>query len=90
MASFVVRAAVWAYEGVDGPGFEPMSPTTFADVAPTNVHRDNIAVAMQILGLTEGTTPTTFSPANPTRRDQMATFLVRLVDMTFIEATPQR
>ena len=80
MASFVVRAAEWAYgstlEAVEGPHF--------SDVDEDNVHRENIETAFEAIGLAEGTTPGYYSPANDTRRDQMATFLVRLIDLILI------
>lgn len=81
MASFLVRAAVWAYEGEDGPGFTAQEPFPFDDVTNSNVHRDNIAVAAEILGLTTGATETTYEPSNGTTRQQMASFLIRLADM---------
>lgn len=86
MVSFLVRAAVYAFEGEGGPGFVAQEPFPFDDVDDDNVHRDNIAVAAEVLGLTEGITESTFGPRKDTRRDQMATFLVRLVDI--IDTTP--
>lgn len=81
MASFLVRAAEFAFED---SGFEAQEPPPFTDVPAGNVHSDNIAAAFEVLGLTEGRTATTFAPNEPTRRDQMATFLVRLVDIILI------
>ena len=80
MASFVVRAAEWAY----GSSLEAEEGPYFADVTPTNVHAENIDTAFEIIGLAEGTTEATFDPDGDTRRDQMATFLVRLVDMVLV------
>lgn len=84
MVSFLVRAAVWAYEGKGGPGFEAQEAFPFNDVDNGNVHRDNIHVAVEVLGLTEGTSATKFSPNDDTRRDQMASFLIRLLDIIYL------
>jgi hypothetical protein len=81
MASFLVRSAEFAFED---SGFEAQEPSPFTDVPSANVHGGNIAAAFEVLGLTVGRTPETYGPKEPTRRDQMATFLVRLVDITLI------
>jgi hypothetical protein len=80
MASFVVRAAEWAY----GSPLEAEEGPYFADVLSSNVHTENIDTAFEVIGLAEGTTDTTFNPAGDARRDQMATFLVRLIDMVLV------
>jgi len=50
----------------------------FADVPPTNVHARNINGA-RALNLTIGRTAGTYQPTVGTRRDQMASFLIRLL-----------
>jgi hypothetical protein len=81
MASFIVRAAEFAFED---SGFEAQEPSPFTDVPSANVHSGNIAAAFEILGLTQGHAPGSFGPEELTRRDQMATFLVRLADITLV------
>jgi hypothetical protein len=83
MASFLVRAAEFAYEGdmLDG---QVVEPPTFVDVLPTNVHRENIFAAVRLIGVAEGKSDTMYNPNDPTRRDQMASFVVRLLDVTIL------
>ncbi len=69
MASFLARAA--GLEGVDGTGFN--------DVDPGNVHTPNI-YAVRDAEITTGVTATTFNPDGNVRRDQMASFLIRMID----------
>ena len=52
-------------------------PPEFEDVDDESVHAENIE-AIRSLGITRGTSPTTFSPSRPTARAQMATLLARL------------
>lgn len=59
------------------PGTVP--PTGFADVGPGNVHAGAIGCALWY-DLTRGTGPTTFAPGAGVRRDQMASFIGRLVE----------
>jgi aqualysin 1 len=73
MATFLVRA----HEYVTGTPL-PAATTSFDDIA-TSVHRDNIERAAGA-GLVAGRTATTYDPAAAVRRDQMATFLVRLLE----------
>lgn len=84
MASFIVRAVEWAYgeEGGIGIGREPTP--AFADVPAGNTHSVNINVGAQVLGLTSGISDDRFAPAATVRREQMASFLVRVVDMTLV------
>lgn len=83
MASFVVRAAEFAYDGDELDGNTTM-PFPFNDVPESNVHRANIAAAAELLGVSEGSTATTYDPAAGTTRAQMATFVIRLLDVTLI------
>ena len=81
MASLLVRAAEFAYGGdmLDG---NVTDPPTFVDVLPNNVHAENIAAAVRLIGVAEGKSETTYDPGAFTRRDQMASFVVRLLDVT--------
>ena len=72
MASYLVRALEWAH---DTTYTAPKSP--FTDIAG-NTHEQAIDIAYD-LGLTTGRTETTYEPRIDVRRDQMASFLVRLL-----------
>lgn len=91
MASFMVRAANYAYMNEAGQNDELRGNTSpdyafpFVDVLPTNPHRDAIAAGNDLIEVVQGRSDTMFDPASPTRRDQMATFVIRLLDVT---ATP--
>ena len=80
MASFVWRAAEWAFgdelEAVEGPHF--------VDVPPTNVHQPNVDAAFELLGIVQGNEAGLYQPAELIRRDQMASFMLRLVAVTSI------
>ena len=78
MASFVVRAAEFAY----GTELDATERTVFIDVLPNNVHAANIETAYQVLGLTQGTSANRYHPGDITDRAQMATFMIRLVSIT--------
>ena len=73
MAVFLVRV----YEGLTGETV-PAPQSAFTDIA-NSFARTQIEQLVH-LGITAGTTPTTFSPANVLSRDQMAVFLVRLLE----------
>ena len=72
MASFLARAAALA----------PVAGSGFTDVTPGSTHEGNIYAVLDA-GITTGVTATTFRPDQDVRRDQMASFLMRMVD--FIE-----
>ena len=55
-----------------------MGPDHFFDVARTSFAYESIA-CIRLLGITTGTSPTTYSPADFVTREQMAAFLGRLV-----------
>ena len=72
MASFLVSL----YRVLTGR--EPRPPDTpFVDVDSASVHRGAIA-RLYGLGVTRGTSATTYSPGEPVTRAQMASFLVGL------------
>jgi hypothetical protein len=72
MASYLVRALEWAH---DTTYTAPKSP--FTDIAG-NTHEQAIDLAYE-LGLTTGRSETTYAPRSDVRRDQMASFLMRLL-----------
>ena len=53
----------------------------FDDVLPANIFFCSIAEAY-FSGLTNGTTPTTYNPADPVPREQMAAFVTRTMDQS--------
>lgn len=70
MASFLANAA----------GLDPVpGGSTFTDVDPENVHTPRIYAVLEA-GITTGTSASTFNPNTEVRRDQMASFIIRLVD----------
>jgi hypothetical protein len=83
MASFMVQAAEFAF-GDDEilVGEEPVP--AFPDVLPNNVHYDNVNTGALVLGLVDGKDSGLFDPGMLTSREQMASFLVRLLDLTLI------
>jgi hypothetical protein len=86
MASLLVRGAEFAYEGDELDG-NVTEPPNFVDVLPTNVHRENIFAAVRLIGVAEGRSETMYNPGDFTRRDQMASFIVRFLDVTALPDT---
>ena len=70
MASFLARAA----------NLSPATHGSFSDVAGS-VHADSIDAVAQV-GITTGFADGTFRPDDPVSREQMATFLIRLLATT--------
>ncbi|MDQ3461669.1 MAG: S-layer homology domain-containing protein [Actinomycetota bacterium] len=58
---------------------EDVDDTGFVDVADDNLHRRAIDCVVRY-GIASGTTATTYDPGQSVRRDQMATFVARLID----------
>ena len=81
MASFLIRAAEFAFEEEFGS-----TDQQFTDVPPSNTHYQNVNAAAEF-GLAQGgpgqLPATQYGPALNTRRDQMASFLARL--LAFLE-----
>lgn len=77
MATFIVNTA----ELITGQDYTAASTANFRDIAPGNVHLQNINAGFEA-GLFSGTGPGTFSPVPTVARDQMATFLSRLFEQT--------
>ncbi|MEM8746210.1 MAG: S-layer homology domain-containing protein [Actinomycetota bacterium] len=71
MASFMAR--FWRFVG----GTCDFSATPIADVPVTSFASDDVSCIYN-LGITTGTGPTTYSPANLVTREQMASFIARL------------
>jgi hypothetical protein len=78
MASFLVRAAGFAFGDTmltaEGTG-------QFRDVTG-GPHRANVEAAFELFGLALGRAPGQYDAPSGTERDEMATFVVRLVDVT--------
>ena len=76
MASFLARL----YKATTGTD-APVADTPFTDVATTSSAYNDIG-RIYGLGITTGTTPTTYSPGANVNRAQMASFLARLYKAT--------
>ena len=76
MASFLARL----YKATTGTD-APIADTPFTDVATTSSAYNDIG-RIYGLGITTGTSPTTYSPATNVSRAQMASFLARLYKAT--------
>ena len=74
--AMTLLARIWQLDGNDCP---EEAPNPFTDVADNSVHRDDI-VCMHALGVTAGTTATTFSPNRRLTRAQVAVLVARLHD----------
>lgn len=82
MASYLVQAAEYAF-GTDD--FTPIEGVpAFPDVPPANVHFENVNAGALVLGLVDGRESGMYNPNEPVLRQQMASFLVRLVDLTLM------
>ena len=71
MAAFLTRALDLSV---------PAEPVAFADVAADSTHHDAIQ-ALAAAEITLGCGPDRFCPTDPVRRDQMASFLTRALDL---------
>jgi hypothetical protein len=76
MATFLARAL----------SLSPAASGPFGDISDSS-HQGNIN-AIAAAGITTGCTPTSFCPAQAVTRDQMATFLVRALDLPPSAAIP--
>ena len=78
--AFAMRSTAYSVSGGSGIGTaicDGVPPAAgFTDVSAGNVHYDGIN-CLAALGITKGTTATTFSPTLPVSRWQMAVFLIR-------------
>lgn len=88
MATFLVQASEYAFGERSGTanGVEDFeSPgQAFPDVTPDNVHFENVNVAALVLGLADGKASGEYDPEETVLRQQMASFLVRFVDLLLI------
>lgn len=78
MASFLIRA----YEAINNAPLA-QEATSFTDIAGST-HLGNIEKAATA-GFARGTSETSYAPADPVRRDQMASFLARVLDRAFTD-----
>ncbi len=76
MALFLVRAAAPA--GIDIP---PPSDRGFQDIQDLTAPIQDAINQLAVLGITRGTSPTTFHPGSPIDRRQMALFLYRFLQL---------
>ena len=82
MAAFIARL----YKAITKEP-APLSETPFTDVAPTSFAYDDISRVFG-LGITKGTSPTTYSPGQAVTREQMAAFIARLYKAITKEPAP--
>jgi stage II sporulation protein D len=74
MALFLTRLY-----GVTGQALPQAGDFGFTDLGGLSTETITAVNQLAVLGITTGTSPTTFSPANPVLREQMASFLSRLI-----------
>ncbi len=82
MAAFIARL----YKAITKEP-APLSETPFTDVAPTSFAYDDISRVFG-LGITKGTSETTYSPQQTVTREQMAAFIARLYKAITKEPAP--
>lgn len=80
MATFLLQAAEFAFD--DPEGLDPTGAVTFSDVPTSSIHARNINASAELLGLTTGVSSTQYAPRRNVTREQMASFVIRLVDVT--------
>lgn len=83
MASFLMRAAGFALANGDVDAFDSTAQA-FTDVPSGNVHFEKVNAAAEN-NIALGTGGNQFSPRQETRRDQMASFVVRLLNFILDE-----
>jgi hypothetical protein len=81
MAIFLARFIAAAGVGVPSP-----SPHGFTDVGALSVDAQNAIAVVKSLGITTGTSATTFSPNDIVTREQMAAFLIRTLQVAWFIA----
>ncbi|MEM9465540.1 MAG: S-layer homology domain-containing protein [Actinomycetota bacterium] len=82
MAAFLAR--IWRLLHPDAAPTEPMP---FDDVDDDSFAFDDIRLLFE-LGITNGTSPTTYSPDDPVTREQMGAFLARVWRLLFPDLDP--
>lgn len=60
------------------------APTGFTDIAGLSVEAQDAISVVKSLGITSGTSETTFSPNDVVTREQMAAFLIRTLQITWV------
>lgn len=81
MAIFLARFATAAGTSLPAP-----TPTGFTDIASLSVEAQDAIATVKSLGITTGTSATTFSPDDIVTREQMSAFLIRTVQATWFIA----
>lgn len=76
LVSFLARPL--AYADPESIDLNQQQDTRFSDVPASNVHSGNIEQTAE-LGVVQGFSDGTFRPADTVRRDQMASFMIRLL-----------
>lgn len=76
MASYVTRAASWAHDHA----YRAVGDDAYFLDIQGNVHAESIRAGYELY-LFEGTAPGQYAPHEPVRRDAMATFLTRAIDL---------
>lgn len=84
MASFIIRAAGYAF--ADDVDFFDEATQQFTDVPAGNVHFEKVNAA-GVNGLAQGVGDDLYAPRQETRRDQMASFVVRLLNFLAVPVT---
>jgi hypothetical protein len=82
MALFLARFAAAAGVRLPAP-----APTGFTDISGLSTEAQNAISIVKTLGITTGTSATTYSPNANVTRDQMAAFLVRTLQSAWFLAT---
>jgi SpoIID/LytB domain protein len=77
MALFLTRSYT-----VIGQVLPPVGELAFTDLAGLTPETVTAVAQLAALGITTGTSPTTYTPSNPVLREQMASFLARLIRLT--------
>ncbi len=79
MALFLTRGYTAA-----GNQLPPASDRGFADISGETQEAQDAINQLATLGVTNGTGPTTFSPDDPVTREQMASFVARLLEQIWV------
>jgi len=76
--------SVKLYENLSGEKATPYSPNPFTDLPTSNANYSEVLKAYNV-GITNGTSATTFKPDNLLNRQEAATMLTRVVKRCYIE-----
>lgn len=91
-AEMAVHLAAFLFKAVEGPGGDledlqskdglSSGKTAFTDISEVTVSQNKAIKDIFELGITSGTTATTFAPSSPVSRGQMASFITRALAHT--------